>query len=97
MRCFKDNTGAGFDVSAVDAQRVEDIFDHETSGKVTDFKVVRATELPELKEDGGFARTTGGNQSWGGQQQQGYGGGYRNNSYGGQQSQSYGQQQSYGA
>lgn len=58
MRCFKDNTGAVFDVAAPDAQRVEDIFDHETSAKVTDFKVTRATELPELKEDGGFARNS---------------------------------------
>lgn len=58
MRCFKDNQGAVFDVQASDAQRIEDIFDHETSGKVTDFKCTRATALPELKEDGGFARNS---------------------------------------
>jgi hypothetical protein len=43
MRCFKDNTGAVFDVQAADAEKVEDIFDHETTQKVTDFKVHRAT------------------------------------------------------
>ncbi len=37
MRCFKDSTGAVFDVSAGDAERVEDIFEHETSGRKVDF------------------------------------------------------------
>lgn len=41
-----------FDVQAHDAERFEEIFDHEAQGKVVDFKVSRATELPELKEDG---------------------------------------------
>jgi hypothetical protein len=50
MRCFKDNTGAVFDVQAASAQRFEDIFDPEQMKNV-DFKVDRATELPELKED----------------------------------------------
>lgn len=52
MRCFKDNTGAVFDVQTHDAERFEEIFDHEAQGKVVDFKVSRASELPELKEDG---------------------------------------------
>jgi len=30
MRCFKDNTGAVFDVQSVDANRFEDIYEHET-------------------------------------------------------------------
>lgn len=44
-------TGACFDVLSSDVQKFEDIFDHETTTKQTDFKVQRATELPELKED----------------------------------------------
>lgn len=51
MRCFKDNQGAVFDVQAQDAQRVEEIFEHETSQKAVDFAVKKASELPELKED----------------------------------------------
>jgi hypothetical protein len=54
MRCFKDSTGAVFDVQAVDAQKFEDIFENETSKARVDFKVRRATELPELKEDQGY-------------------------------------------
>lgn len=54
MRCFKDSTGACFDVQAVDAQKFEDIFENETSKSRVDFKVSRATELPELKEDQGY-------------------------------------------
>jgi RNA recognition motif-containing protein len=61
MRCFKDNTGAVFDVLASHVSRFEDIFEHETQ-RSTDFQVSRATTLPELKED----MNTGG----------GYGGGY---------------------
>jgi len=30
MRCFKNSAGAVFDVPAGDAERVVDIFDHET-------------------------------------------------------------------
>jgi len=30
MRCFKDNTGAVFDVVASEAERIEDVFEHET-------------------------------------------------------------------
>ena len=50
MRCFKDNQGAVFDVHSSNVSRFEDIFEHETQ-RSTDFKVERATELPELKED----------------------------------------------
>lgn len=31
MRCFKDNTGAVFDVLAVEAERIQDVFEHEAS------------------------------------------------------------------
>lgn len=51
MRCFKDSTGAVFDVQAIDADKVEDIFEHESARQRVDFKVRKATELPELKED----------------------------------------------
>lgn len=51
MRVFVDNTGACFDVNAVDMERFEDIFAHEAESKQTDFKVSRCLELPELKED----------------------------------------------
>jgi len=33
---------------------VLDIFEHETSRQTVDFKVYKATELPELKEDQGY-------------------------------------------
>jgi GUCT (NUC152) domain len=61
MRCYKDNTGAVFDVPAQDAQKVEDIFEHETTNKKVDFKFHRATELPELKEDNVTGNAYGGN------------------------------------
>lgn len=51
MKCFKDSTGACFDVSSRDAEKLEDIFEHETQGKTVDFQVSRCTALPELKED----------------------------------------------
>ena len=51
MKCFKDNTGAVFDVQAVDVERLADIFEHETSKRQVDFQVTRCTCLPELKED----------------------------------------------
>lgn len=54
MRTFKDNQGAVFDVPAADSERFEDIFENETASRPTDFKVTRATELPELKEDAGY-------------------------------------------
>ena len=60
MRCFKDNTGAVFDVQAVDAQKFEDIFEHEIQRKNVDFKVKRATALPELKEDLGYQQQSNG-------------------------------------
>ena len=50
MRTFKDNTGAVFDVPGEDAERYEDIFENEQT-RATDFKIQRATDLPELKED----------------------------------------------
>ena len=31
MRCLKDNTGVVFDVPALDAERIGDIFEHEVS------------------------------------------------------------------
>jgi len=61
MRCFKDNTGAVFDVPSIDAEKFEDIFDHETANKQIDFKVYRATQLPELKEDQMMTSGYGGN------------------------------------
>ena len=51
MRAFKDMTGACFDVPSDIAQRFEDIFKYEESERRVDFKVSRAKELPELKED----------------------------------------------
>lgn len=61
MRCFKDSCGAVFDVLASDAQKFEDIFTHEMASKPCDFKVSKATELPELKEDGYAAGRGGSN------------------------------------
>lgn len=37
MKCFKDNTGACFDVLASDTERLCDIFEHETTNKTVDF------------------------------------------------------------
>jgi len=37
MKCFKDNTGACFDVLAADADRIDDVFEHESSARPTDF------------------------------------------------------------
>jgi hypothetical protein len=31
MKCLKDNTGAVFDVAAAEAERIQDVFDHEVS------------------------------------------------------------------
>ena len=70
MRAFKDMTGACFDVPSEYAQRFEDIFKYEESERRVDFKVSRAKELPELKEDD---RMMGGQGGYGGQS---YGGGY---------------------
>lgn len=72
MRAFKDMTGACFDVPSEVAQRFEDIFKYEEAERSCDFKLTRARELPELKEDD---RMIGG--------QQGYGGYGNGNSYGG--------------
>lgn len=51
MRAFKDMTGACFDCPSDIAQRFEDIFKYEETEHKVDFKVSRAKELPELKED----------------------------------------------
>jgi len=72
MRAFKDMTGACFDVPSDIAQRFEDIFKYEESERRCDFKMTRAKELPELKEDD---RVMGGQGGYGG-------GGYGGNSYG---------------
>ena len=74
MRAFKDMTGACFDVPSEIAQRFEDIFKYEESERRVDFKVSRAKELPELKEDDRMMGGQGG----------GYNNGY-NNGYGGMQ------------
>lgn len=79
MRCYKDNTGAVFDVQANNVSRFEDIFEHETQ-RSTDFACSRATALPELKEDMATGGYGGGYGGGGG----GYGGGgYGGGSYGG--------------
>ena len=78
MRAYKDMTGACFDVPSDYAQRFEDIFKYEESERKVDFKVTRAKELPELKEDD---RMMGGQSGYGGQS---YGGGFNGaQSYGG--------------
>ena len=51
MRAFRDMTGACFDVPTDYAQRFEDIFKYEETERQCDFKLTRARELPELKED----------------------------------------------
>ena len=56
MKCFKDNTGACFDVQASDTERFSDIFEHETTNKQVDFQVSRCTSLPELKEEVGYGQ-----------------------------------------
>ena len=76
MRAFKDMTGACFDVPSDLAQRFEDIFKYEESERRIDFKVARAKELPELKEDD---RMMGHSSGYGG----GYGNGYGGGGYGG--------------
>ena len=70
MRAFKDMTGACFDVPSELAQRFEDIFRYEETERRVDFRVSRAKELPELKEDD---RVMGNQGGYGGG---GYGGGY---------------------
>jgi hypothetical protein len=97
-------TGACFDVKADEAQRIEDIFAHESATKGADFKFARALTLPELKEEGAYAAQSsygyGGGSSYGGQSsyggrggQQSYGGRGGSQSYGGGQG-GYGQSQS---
>lgn len=51
MRAYKDMTGACFDVPEDYAQRIEDIFVHAQQEERVDFKVSKAKDLPELKED----------------------------------------------
>ena len=64
MRAFKDMSGACFDVPADLAGRFSDIFEYEQKERRCDFRVAKAKELPELKEDDrpGFE----GGQSYGG-------------------------------
>ena len=76
MRAFKDMSGACFDVPDQYAERFGDIFEYEEKERRTDFRVSKAKELPELKEDD--------NRGFGGMPQQGYGGGgYGGGGYGG--------------
>ena len=74
MRAFKDMSGACFDLPVNMAQRFEDIFEYEErENRRCDFRVTKAKELPELKEDdnrGGYMGSGG----YGGQRG-GYGGG----------------------
>jgi hypothetical protein len=71
MKCFKDSTGAVFDVQASDVERLADIFEHETSAKQVDFQVSRCTSLPELKEDDRPVGGYGQQSSYGGRFQGG--------------------------
>eukprot|EP00350_Pseudokeronopsis_sp_OXSARD2_P002754 CAMPEP_0170546402 /NCGR_PEP_ID=MMETSP0211-20121228/4755_1 /TAXON_ID=311385 /ORGANISM="Pseudokeronopsis sp., Strain OXSARD2" /LENGTH=215 /DNA_ID=CAMNT_0010850855 /DNA_START=1684 /DNA_END=2331 /DNA_ORIENTATION=+ len=74
MRCFKDMTGACFDVQEDDIDRFEDIFTHlHKEGRIT-FEIGRAKSLPELKED----ETSGGYSNGGGYNGGGYGRGNYN-------------------
>lgn len=54
MRMYKDQKGVVFDVPEEHIQRFEDIFSHLTSERKVDYKLQRAKELPELKEDSDF-------------------------------------------
>lgn len=97
MRCFKDSTGAVFDVSASDAERLEDIFEHETNGRRVDFQVSRCTALPELKEDDRPLGGLGQQRSYEGRFQggQSYGNNRGNSSYGSNQQGGYPLRTSY--
>jgi hypothetical protein len=66
MRMFKDQKGVVFDVPDESLQRFEDIFSHLASEKRIDFKVSRAKELPELKEDSDYPSNQGGYGGYGG-------------------------------
>lgn len=70
MRAFKDMSGACFDLPEHLASRFEDIFEYEERERRTDFRVSRAKELPELKEDDNRM----GFNNYGGPQRGGYGG-----------------------
>ena len=74
MRAFKDMSGACFDLPVNMAQRFEDIFEYEErENRRCDFRVTKAKELPELKEDDNRGGYMGGG-GYGGQRG-GYGGG----------------------
>lgn len=101
MRTFADMTGAVFDVAEEQFDRVTDIV--EGLGDKTDFKLARATQLPELREnDAGTAASygnRGGSNNYGGgssygQSSGGYGGQSRGG-YGGRSSYSSGGSQGY--
>lgn len=49
-------TGACFDIPDSLATRFEDIFSHEAETRGLDFKIERAKELPELREDDNAGR-----------------------------------------
>ncbi len=66
MRCFKDMSGAVFDVADADIERFEDIFNHLKEQNRMDFEIGRAKTLPELKEDENMAGGYGGNSYGGG-------------------------------
>lgn len=95
MRAYKDMTGGCFDVPSDIAQRFEDIFKYEESERRVDFKVTRAKELPELKDDD--RQVFGAQQSYGSGGYGRGGGGYGGqSSYGGGRGGGYGGQSSYG-
>lgn len=73
MRAFKDMSGACFDLPEALAERFEDIFEYEERERRTPFRVSRARELPELREDDQRPQFPG--NSFGGPQRGGYGGG----------------------
>lgn len=66
MRAFKDMSGACFDLPEALAHKFADIFEYEEKERRTDFRVSKAKELPELREDDSRGGYMGGN-SYGGQ------------------------------
>ena len=85
MRAFKDMSGACFDVPDHFAERFADIFEYEEKERRTDFRVSKAKELPELKEDDNRAFGGMPGQGYGGGGYQGGGGGYQGRGGGGYQ------------
>lgn len=88
MRAYKDMTGAVFDVSEEDIERIEDIFNHLKEERRIDFDIGRAKQLPELKEDENFGGYQGNyNQGYG--NSGGFRGGYQKPAYQNYQSGGY--------